>query len=114
MRARAQVREDIRAAEAVDGLLGIADDHETALRGPRCAMGTLARIDLLEDPGLQAIRILELVDQGDGIASAYALRQCRSLFFVECAVQFREQGVEAQAAMLPGVVSQRPSGLFEE
>ena len=114
VRRRAEVSEDVSAAEAIDGLLGIADDHETAVRGHRLAPGDPGRIDGLEDSRLQTIRILELIYQGHRVPRAEALRQHLACFPRKRVIEFREHRVEAQVATLPCTVAQRVSRLFKD
>ena len=65
-----QISEDVRAPEAVDGLLGVADQkHRLAGIG----------VDAPEDVVLNRISVLKLVDQGSEIAVAQSLAQRRAL-----------------------------------
>ena len=104
-----QIGEHVRAPEAVDRLLGVADDEES----PAGRAGA-ARVDRLEDPGLQPVGVLELVDQGDGVPGADSTGELGSAGPVERAVEFDQQGVEAQAAFDPGGVPQGAAGVLEE
>ena len=61
---RSKVGKEIGASETIDGLLGVADEHERT-RPPDGIKG-------LEDVQLHWIRVLELVDKGQGIAGSQA------------------------------------------
>ena len=59
--AGSEIRGEVRAAEAVDSLLGVADKDQA----PR---GGAIEEDALEDGELARIGVLRLVDQGDVVA----------------------------------------------
>ena len=65
-----QVGEDVRAAKAVDGLFGIADqEHRLAGVG----------VDIAENRVLHRVGVLKFVDQGGGVAVAQGFHQRRAL-----------------------------------
>ncbi len=59
--ARGEVGEQVGAAEAVDRLLGVADQEQRA-------MAILGAVDAVEDAELQRVGVLELVDQRHRVA----------------------------------------------
>ena len=103
---RLDVGEHVGAAKAIDGLLRVAHHHEGAVVGA-------GRVDALEDVRLQAIRVLEFVDQGTRVAPADAFGEQVAAVCREGAMQFREQVVEAQAAVFPGAAGEALAGVFE-
>ena len=101
-RAGLQVRENIRAAEAIDGLLRVADDENAA---------RTLRVDAPEDVGLQPVRVLVLVDQCERIAVPDALRQVRGAR--EAVLHRDQQIVVPQRPVLPHAPVDRCPGPFE-
>jgi hypothetical protein len=81
---RLEVGVDVRAAEGVDGLLGVADEHERRLAVAECAA---------HDPPLDRVGVLELVDEHDAVAAAQAGGDLLAARPVQRAVQPREQVV---------------------
>ena len=57
-----QIRVDITATEAINGLLGIADHHQQAAQ---CVVLCAITIDRIENVVLLRVGVLELVDQRD-------------------------------------------------
>jgi hypothetical protein len=56
------VREEIGPAEAVDGLLGVADEKERGLAASK---------DILKNGILDGVRVLELIDEGSAVTALY-------------------------------------------
>ena len=86
---RCQVGVDVGAAEGVDRLLGVADQHQRGLR-------VVARhaVDRVEDAVLQRIGVLELVDQRHRELLADQPGQARAVGALQRGVQPRQQIVE--------------------
>ena len=100
-----EVGVDVGAAEGVDRLLGVADQHEGALRRP-------AVLDVLgerapDDVPLDRVGVLELVDQGDPVALAQfgdSERAGRGI---------GERGVEAREEVVEGEDPEQPLAPLE-
>ena len=93
---RFQVGEHVAAAEAVDGLLGVADQEQR----PRPAVVRRLREHAVEDGPLQRIGVLELVHQRDAVLRAQRVGQGFALFAVQRLRQAADQVVEALQAAL--------------
>ena len=81
-----QVGVDVRATERVDGLLGVADQHQ---RGGRVV--ALHAIDGVEDAHLQRVGVLKLVNQCHRELLADARGQCRPVGPAQRGVQAHQQ-----------------------
>src|SRR5688500_12203308 len=91
--ARAQIRENVRAAEAVDRLLRVADKEHRKAAAP---------IYALEDAVLNRIGVLELVDERRLVALAYGACESLAVFAVHCTLQIEQQvvvGLEPQGPL---------------
>ena len=95
---RFQVGKDIGAAEPVDGLLGITHDEENG-RGARHLDRRF--VDTREDPGLQRIGVLILVDQGNRIAFAHAAGESHAVSPLQGVMEFVQKVLVAKAPGLP-------------
>ena len=83
---RFEVRENVRATEGVDRLLGVPDQEEpSALFGPE---------NTREDPVLHRVGVLELVDQRHVVASPHRPGQALAPGIAQRAVELVEQIVE--------------------
>ena len=82
---RLQIGEDIRAAEAVNRLLGVADEEQYAL-----GVG----VNTVENRVLQRVGVLEFVDEGGGELVADGFRQAFARGSVEGVVEIAQQVVE--------------------
>ena len=90
-----QVAVDVRAAKAVDRLLGVADQQQRAAR-----VVVRGAVERVEQAVLQRRGVLELVDQRHRVLGEDALAQARALRAGEGAVEALEQVGEAEAARL--------------
>ena len=94
-----QIGVDIAAAKAVDGLLGVADQDQTAVIAPG--------VDPLQDLVLQRIGVLELIDQGPGPGRMQGVGQTRAAVGMDDGAMQRldhvgEAELPAGALALPG------------
>ena len=103
-----EVGVDVGAAEGVDGLLGVADEHQRSRR----VVG-LDPVDGVEDAVLDRVGVLELVDQRYRKLGADHLGQARAVGAGEGGVEAGEQVVEAHlgaARLLVGETGGDPLG----
>ena len=91
---RGQVGVDVRAAEGVDGLLGVTDQHQ---RGGRVV--ALHAVDGVEDAHLQRVGVLEFIDQCHRELLADARGQARAVGPAQRGVQPHEQVLIAHHRM---------------
>ena len=105
----------VGAAEGVDGLLRIADEHQRRRRAAVVAVGVACAEDGVEDRPLDRIGVLELVDQRDPVAAPQGVAGgCAPVRIVEGCPQADEQVVEAQAAAgAPAAVDLVGDGVHE-
>ncbi|MGC4116271.1 MAG: hypothetical protein QM765_17180 [Myxococcales bacterium] len=89
---RGQVGLHVGAAEAVDGLLGVADEVERVTVLP-------LEEDLAEDVPLHLVGVLELVDERDLVALAQQREQRRPALALERLLDQREHVLEVEAAL---------------
>ena len=102
-----EVGKYVGTAEAVNRLLGVADDDQPAGRVAGC-------IYVLEYLRLQPIGVLELVDQGHRVPGPHPRRQRVAAGAVKGTVQLCQQGIETQAPRGPGAAVQRLSGAHKQ
>ena len=90
---------DVGTAEAVDRLLGIADQHQ-------CGLGVVVAdpIDRIEDPVLQRVGVLEFIDHRHRELRADQAGEPLAVAALQRGVQAAEEVVQAHL---------RTSGLFE-
>ena len=101
----AQVGEQIRAPERVDGLLGVPDDEERRRR---------IRVDPVQDLVLHRVRVLELVDQRRGVARAEGGREPLPTGAAQGAEELEEQIIEGDDARAPPGGGQRGARMRDE
>ena len=87
-----QVGEDVGSPEAVDGLFRIPDKEHRQLAGG---------LDLLEDPVLHRVSVLEFVDQRCMVMAADRLGQARPAIALQGLVEIPENIVKPHQAPLP-------------
>ena len=86
-----QVGEDVGSPEAVDGLLRVPDKKHRQLAGG---------LDLLEDPVLHRVSVLEFIDQRRMVMAADGLSQARPAIALQGLVEIPENIVKPHQAPL--------------
>ena len=99
---------DIRPAEGIDGLFGVADQNQGG-------GGVVAGhpVDGIEDTVLHRVRVLELVDEGDGKLATDGIGQARAIRPLQGGVEPGQELIEAHlgaARLLGGEAFRHPAG----